>query len=925
MSIAQILYQLFLSPLTLVFEAVYSTAFHILRSSGAAIFPLSLVVNLLLLPFYNRADAIQAEEREREKKMAPFVEHIKKTFKGDERFMMLQTYYRENHYKPIYAIRSSIALLLEVPFFIAAYNFLSHLPDLQGARFGILTDLSKPDALFTIGGFTVNVLPILMTLINVVSSEIYTKGLKLKDKIQLHGMALIFLVLLYDSPSGLVLYWTLNNIFSLLKNVVNGSKNKRRTAGVLFSIAGIGVLVFAFMSYHGPKDYRSAIIAIGLIMQLPLVLSFLFTKNKKVSEDKSIKADPKLFFGGALFLTILVGGLIPSSVIKSSPFEFVLTSAVHSPNRYVFFALLTALGLFVVWFGLFYYLAGAKGKRAFTILIWFFAITGTANYMIFGANSNSLTTDLRFDVALDLALKRKILNIVVILVLAALLLLVFRFKKEHVISFISPVLLLAVAGMTGYNVYKVQATMPEIRRVLSESTNERPTLVFSKDGQNVIVLMIDRSISSYVPYMFAEKPELASQFDGFTYYPNTLSFGTRTLVGAPALFGGYEYMPTSSDKRPDVSLKDKHNESLLVMPILFSEAGYDVTVMDPPYAGYSLVPDLSIYDPYPDIKAYNTEFGQFRQSGDIAGTMQSTWKRNFFCYSLMKVFPLFMQPAVYSAGIYFEPGTSSTALIQGGNIEKYAVPDALMDTFLNSYEVLRALPSITTAESSGKNTFLMMQNSTTHNIIPLQEPSYEPVSEVDNHEYDDANQQRFTLDGKTLKMETTYQFAHYESNMAAFLKLGEWMDKLRELGVYDNTRIIIVSDHGWGLGQLEEMLFGNGKNSDTLYDPEDAMGYNPVLLYKDFGSTGNVKTDYTFMTNADTPTLAMTGLFDNPVNPFTNTPIYQPQAKDGKMYILYTDNWSPESNSGNVFTNTRWYSLSNQDIFDRSNWKEDEV
>ena len=44
-------------------------------------------------------------------------------------------------------------LVLEVPFFIAAYNFLSKLPDLQGARFGIFTDLSKPDALITIGGF----------------------------------------------------------------------------------------------------------------------------------------------------------------------------------------------------------------------------------------------------------------------------------------------------------------------------------------------------------------------------------------------------------------------------------------------------------------------------------------------------------------------------------------------------------------------------------------------------------------------------------------------------------------------------------------------------------------------------------------------------------------------------------------------------
>jgi membrane protein insertase Oxa1/YidC/SpoIIIJ len=34
-------------------------------------------------------------------------------------------------------------------------------------------------------------------------------------------MALIFLVLLYNSPSGLVLYWTCNNIFSLGKNLAS--------------------------------------------------------------------------------------------------------------------------------------------------------------------------------------------------------------------------------------------------------------------------------------------------------------------------------------------------------------------------------------------------------------------------------------------------------------------------------------------------------------------------------------------------------------------------------------------------------------------------------------------------------------------------------------------------------------------------------
>ena len=450
------MYQLFLSPLTLIFEAVYSTAFELLRSSGAAIFPLSLVVNLLLLPFYNRADAIQEEEREREKKMAPFVEHIKKTFKGDERFMMLQTLYKENNYKPIYAVRSSIALVLEVPFFIAAYNFLSKLPDLQGAKFLCFNDLSKPDGLLVIGGVTLNAMPILMTLINVVSSEIYTKGLKFKDKIMLHGMALIFLVLLYDSPSGLVLYWTLNNVFSLLKNVVNGTKNKKRTAGILFGIGGVAVLLYGFCFFHGLPNYRLGVLAFGALMLIPLVIGFIPKRKAKAlaSATEEKKADHRLFLGAALFLTILLGGLIPSSIIKSSPLEFVLTSDVHSPNRYVFFTFLTAVGFFIVWCGLFYYLASNKAKRCFTGAMWVCAITGVANYMVFGQNSNSLTTDLRFDVALDLAKNKIFLDLLMIVALTALIIVVYKFRSQ-VIRFISPVLLIAVGAMTVYNCYDI--------------------------------------------------------------------------------------------------------------------------------------------------------------------------------------------------------------------------------------------------------------------------------------------------------------------------------------------------------------------------------------------------------------------------------------------------------------------------------------
>ena len=111
--------------------------------------------------------------------------------------------------------------------------------------------------------------------------------------------------------------------------------------------------------------------------------------NALTSETAEKKPDHRLFFGAGLFLTLLIGGLIPSAVIKSSVTEFVLTSNVHSPNRYVIYSLLTAAGFFLVWSGLFYYLAKPKAKRIFTGVLWFCAITGTANYMVFGQNSNS--------------------------------------------------------------------------------------------------------------------------------------------------------------------------------------------------------------------------------------------------------------------------------------------------------------------------------------------------------------------------------------------------------------------------------------------------------------------------------------------------------------------------------------------------------
>ncbi|MCR5488820.1 MAG: YidC/Oxa1 family membrane protein insertase, partial [Saccharofermentans sp.] len=197
MTILSVLYTLIISPLELLFEVIFTVADRIIGNAGLSIIFLSLAVNFLVLPLYKRADELQAEERDIQAKMAARLKQIKSTFKGDERFFMIQEYYRINHYKPVYALKSSVSILLQIPFFIAAYNLLSGMTSLQGMRFGIISDLGREDAMFTIGSFPVNVLPILMTLINIVSGMIYTKGHPLKAKIQVYGLAAVFLVLLY--------------------------------------------------------------------------------------------------------------------------------------------------------------------------------------------------------------------------------------------------------------------------------------------------------------------------------------------------------------------------------------------------------------------------------------------------------------------------------------------------------------------------------------------------------------------------------------------------------------------------------------------------------------------------------------------------------------------------------------------------------
>lgn len=902
MTFGEILTALFISPLQLLFETIFTIVDRVVQNPGLSIIALSLAMNVLVLPLYKRADAMQEEERQTELKLRRGVAHIKKVFHGDERMMMLQTYYRQNHYKPTYVLRGATSLLLEIPFFIAAYRFLSGLQLLNGVSFGPIGDLGAPDGMLAIGSISINLLPILMTAINLVSCVIFTKGSLPKTKIQLYAMAIFFLFFLYGSPSGLVFYWTLNNLFSLGKTLCYKSKGARKALKALCSLAGLGIVIFGLFFYGSRTLWRSILfLALGLVFQLPLLWGFL---RRRLPQDKAQgTGNPKLFLTGAFFLAVLTGLLIPTAVIHASPQEFVDLKLFYHPMWYVASAFCLALGTFVIWLGIFYWLAKPTSRAKMDTAVWVLCGVALVNYMFFGRKLGNLSSDLVYDTDLVFSHGEYLINLAVVVLLAAVLwLLARRFRKQA--AFVLLVATLAAAGMAGYNSAGIIASVNTALVQNDTVSQELPEITLSRTGKNVVVLMLDRAVGAYVPYIINEKPELREQFSGFTYYRNTTSLGLKTNFSTPSLFGGYEYSPAKLNSRSQESLASKQNEALKVMPAIFSQHDFDVTIFDPPYAGYQWIPDLSIYDGMEHVTAYNTK-GVFSGPESIQRSIQAN-KRNFFCFGIMKIMPAYLQPTFYNSGTYNQ-GDSS----QGGaqSITGLYTAYGINRAFLEAYDTMTSLTQITKVTEDSRNQALIMVNETTHNMNMLQEPEYVPASNVDNRDYEADHKGRFTLGDQQLLMETPNQYMHYQCNMAALLQLGAWFDSLREQGVWDNTRIILVSDHGQTLAQLPELIQANGM---------DAEGFNALLLVKDFGADGFTVSDE-FMTAADVPTLAMEALVENPVNPFTGKAIDSADKTAHDQYLIWSHDWDISVNNGNTYLPADWYTV-HDNIWDPENW-----
>ena len=211
----------------------------LLGHPGLAIVALAVSVKLLLLPLTVVAERWQEQVNATAARLEPGLDAIKAAHRGEERARRTMALYREEGVHTLYTLKSLLGVLIQLPVFVAVFDMLAEDFDLSRVAFLWIQDLARPDELLRLPvclpffGCYVNLLPFLMSGVSLATllrfrSSALTPSLVRTQRRNLTGMTLLFFLLFYTFPAGMVLYWTSTNAVQL---AVQEVKRRLRRAG----------------------------------------------------------------------------------------------------------------------------------------------------------------------------------------------------------------------------------------------------------------------------------------------------------------------------------------------------------------------------------------------------------------------------------------------------------------------------------------------------------------------------------------------------------------------------------------------------------------------------------------------------------------------------------------------------------------------
>ncbi len=183
---------------------------------GWTIVLITVLIKLIFWPL----TAASTRSMKRMQALAPEMAALKEKYKDDAQKQTAKTWelYKKHKVNPL---SGCWPMLIQMPVFIGFFTMIRSAIELRGASFLWAADLSKPDTLFMIPGidFPFNLLPLLMGGAMLWQSHLTppSPGMDPTQQKMMRYMPLIFLVFLYNYSSGLALYWTVNNVLTIVQ------------------------------------------------------------------------------------------------------------------------------------------------------------------------------------------------------------------------------------------------------------------------------------------------------------------------------------------------------------------------------------------------------------------------------------------------------------------------------------------------------------------------------------------------------------------------------------------------------------------------------------------------------------------------------------------------------------------------------------
>ena len=194
---------------------------------GWAIIVITVIIKTLFWPI----TAAQTRMSRRMAALQPQMKAIQEKYKDDplKAQKKISEFWKEHKINPM---SGCLPLLLQMPVFFGFFYMIRTAIELRGATFLWVADLSKPDTLFIIPGLNfipfgistpeglpLNLLPLLMGATMLWQAQIVppSPGMDPTQAKIMKYMPVMFIFFLYNYSAGLALYWTVQNLLSVVQ------------------------------------------------------------------------------------------------------------------------------------------------------------------------------------------------------------------------------------------------------------------------------------------------------------------------------------------------------------------------------------------------------------------------------------------------------------------------------------------------------------------------------------------------------------------------------------------------------------------------------------------------------------------------------------------------------------------------------------